>query len=67
MITDRFSKLVKPVLLNRITSNAVAQAFVTHWVFVYGPLVQLLADNGSQFASKFSQAFVAFYISGICL
>lgn len=33
----------------------MAQAFVTYWVFVYGPLVQSLSDNRSQFASKFFQ------------
>ena len=55
VITDRFSKLVRTVPLKRITARAVAQAFVTHWVFSYGPSVILLSDNGPQFTAKFFQ------------
>lgn len=55
VITDRFSKLVRTVRLKKITAAAVAIAFVNHWVFVYGPPVHLLSDNGSQFTSKFFQ------------
>ena len=35
--TDIFSKLVRTVPLKRITAPEVAKAFVTYWVFVYGP------------------------------
>jgi transposase InsO family protein len=38
---------------------AVAEAFCDHWVFVYGPPVSLLTDNGPQFAAKFFQAACA--------
>ena len=55
VITDRFSKLVRTVPLKKITAVAVAQAFVTHWVFVYGPPARLLSDNGKQFSARFFQ------------
>lgn len=54
-ISDRYSKLVRTVPLERITAAQVAFAFVHHWVFVHGPPVKLLSDNGTQFASKFFQ------------
>ena len=37
LITDRCTKLVRTVPLKGISASAVAQAFVTHWVFTYGP------------------------------
>ena len=55
VITDRFTKLVRTVPLKGISAFAVAQAFVTHWVFNYEPPVDLIADNGRQFTSKFFQ------------
>ena len=55
VITDRFSKLVRTVPLKRITAADIAKAFVTHWVFIYGPPVKVLSDNGKQFTSKFFQ------------
>ncbi|CAN8076688.1 unnamed protein product [Agarophyton chilense] len=55
VITDRFSKLVRTVPLRKISALSVAQAFVLHWVFVYGPPVKLLSDNGRPFASRFSE------------
>jgi hypothetical protein len=36
VMCDRSSKLVRTVPLRSITSLAVAQAFCSHWVFVYG-------------------------------
>ncbi len=45
-ITDRYSKLVRTIPLAKITAIEVAEAFVHHWVFVYGPPVSLLSDNG---------------------
>jgi hypothetical protein len=59
VIADRCSKLTRTVPLRVTTSLAVAQAFCDHWVFVYGPPVSLLTDNGSQFAAKFFQAACA--------
>ena len=58
VITDRFSKLTKTVPLKTVTSFNVATAFCRNWVFVYGPPVYLLSDNGGQFTSK--------YFSTIC-
>ena len=55
VISDRFTKLVRTVPLSNIKAVTVAGAFVTHWVFVYGPPLDLLSDNGSQFASKLFQ------------
>lgn len=55
VITDRFTKLTQIVPLRTITAEAVAAAFVIHWVFKYGTPKQTLTDNGSQFASKFMQ------------
>ena len=52
VMCDRFSKLVRTRPLKRVTALAVAEAFVTHWVLVYGPPADLLSDNGSQFASR---------------
>lgn len=55
VIMDLFSKLVRTVALKRITAAEVSKAFVHHWVFVYGPRVHLLPDNGKQFIAKFFQ------------
>ncbi|CDF33203.1 unnamed protein product [Chondrus crispus] len=55
VITDRFSRLVRTVPLKRITAAEIAKAFVHHWVFVYGPPVTVLADNGKQFVSRLFQ------------
>ena len=55
VITDRFSKLVRSIPLKRITAYEVAKAFVTHWIFIYGPPRDVLTDNGGQFASRFFQ------------
>jgi Chromo (CHRromatin Organisation MOdifier) domain/Integrase zinc binding domain/Integrase core domain len=56
VICDRFSKLVVTVPLKKITALTVAQAFCNHWVFVYGPPLKLLSDNGSQFGARFFQS-----------
>jgi transposase InsO family protein len=37
----------------------VARAFVDQWVYVYGPPVSLLTDNGPQFTAKLFQAACA--------
>ena len=53
VVSNRFTKLVRTVPLNKITAAAVAEALTRHWAFVYGPPVYLLSDSGSQFLSKF--------------
>ena len=53
VIVDRFTKLVKTVPLKNISASSVARAFVTHWVFKFGPPTDLISDNGNQFTSKF--------------
>ena len=47
VISDRYSKLVRTLPLQKITAAHIAQAFVHHWVFVYGPPLRLLPDNGT--------------------
>jgi RNase H-like domain found in reverse transcriptase/Reverse transcriptase (RNA-dependent DNA polymerase)/Integrase zinc binding domain/Integrase core domain/Chromo (CHRromatin Organisation MOdifier) domain/Retroviral aspartyl protease len=59
VIADRYSKLTRTVPLRTTTALVVAQAFCDHWVFVYGPPVSLLTDNGPQFTAKFFQAVCA--------
>ena len=53
VITDRLTKLVRTVPLKGISASAMARAFVNHWVFTYGPPLDLISDNGRQFTSKF--------------
>lgn len=55
VISDRYSKLVRTVPLKKISAADIALAFVHHWVFVYGPPVKLLSDNGKQFTARFFQ------------
>ena len=55
VISDRYSKLVRTVPLKNIAAAHIAQAFVHHWVFVYGPPLKLLSDNGKQFTARFFQ------------
>ena len=56
VIADRYTKITRTVPLRTITALTVAQAFCEHWVYIYGPPVSLLSDNGPQFAAKFFQA-----------
>ena len=53
VICDRFTKLVRTVPLTSISSAKVAAAFIKHWIFVYGPPVSVLSDNGKQFTARF--------------
>ncbi|CDF36784.1 unnamed protein product [Chondrus crispus] len=64
VISDRYSKLVRTVPLKKISAAYIAQAFVHHLVFVYGPPVKLLSDNGTQFTARFFQNVCR--ILGIC-
>lgn len=52
VIVHRFSKLVRTVPLKRITAAAIGKFFTLHWIFFYGPPLQLLSDNGSKFNSR---------------
>lgn len=45
-IVDRLKTLVRSVLLNGVPAGEVFLAFFTHWVFLYGPPTDLIADNG---------------------
>ena len=55
VISDRYTKLTKTVPLKSQSATEVAKAFVNEWVFNYGPPLDLLADNGKCFTSKFFQ------------
>ena len=55
VMTDRYSKLVPAIPLKRITAYEIAGAFVSYWIFTYGPPLDVLTDNGGQFTSKFFQ------------
>ena len=55
VISDRYSKLVRTVPLKKITAAHIVQAFVHHWIFVYGPPVKFLSDIGTQFTARFFQ------------
>lgn len=50
-----FSKLAQTVPIKLSTAAALAQAFFRHWVFVYGPTIDLLSDNGPKSTSEFHQ------------
>ena len=52
VICDRYTKLVRTIPLSSISSNKVTLAFLKHWVFVYGPPVSVLSDNGKQFTAR---------------
>lgn len=47
--------LTRTVPLKRITATAIVQAFIKEWVYVYGPPLNLLSDNGKTFVAKFFQ------------
>jgi hypothetical protein len=53
VISDRFSKLTRTILMRTTTALAVAKEFCTHCVFFYGPPRILLSDNCTQFTAKF--------------
>ena len=55
MITDRLYTLICTVTLKRIAAVGIAKAFFTHWVFIYGPPVKVVSDNGKKFTSEFFQ------------
>lgn len=53
VIKDRFTKLVRTVLLRGVTTAKIAKQFVNKWAFSYGPPIKLIAENGHQFKSRF--------------
>jgi hypothetical protein len=53
VIADRYTKVTRTVPLRTVTALSVARAFVDQWVYVYGPPVSLLTDNGPQFRANF--------------
>ncbi len=50
-IMDRFSRYVVAVPLVTKDAEIVAQAIVTHWIYVYGPPKRILSDNGTEFTA----------------
>jgi len=55
VIVDRFSKMTRAILLQRIDAETIAAAFLDHWVAAYGPPATVLSDNGPQFRFTFFQ------------
>lgn len=55
LVPEQFPKLLWTVLLKQITAEAITQAFNTHWMLIWGPIVNLLSAEGPQFISKFFQ------------
>ena len=53
IIFDRFSKLVRAVVLAGTTATDVSSAFFRDWIAVYGPPGTVLTDKGSQFSFLF--------------
>lgn len=43
----------KTIPMKGISAADVRKQFVNSWVFNYGPLLELVADNGVCFTSKF--------------
>jgi hypothetical protein len=48
-----FSKLVQTVALPIQTAEGLSRVFIERWVEIYGIPEVLLADNGSNFSSRF--------------
>eukprot|EP00171_Calliarthron_tuberculosum_P022605 IDg22605t1 len=55
VIVDRFTKMVRAILLKTVSVFDVAKAFTRHWAFAYGIPKTVLTDNGKQFSAKFLQ------------
>lgn len=58
--SERYSKLVWTVPINRISAAQISLAFVHHRVVVYGFPLTLSSNNGKQFTAKFFQHFCWF-------
>lgn len=54
-ITESFLKLVRAVLPNGVTSTEVGKKVLNHGAFSYGPPLDPIKDNGSQFTSRIFQ------------
>jgi transposase InsO family protein len=59
VIADRYTKVTRTVPPRTVTVLSVAWAFVDQCVYVYGPPVSLLTENGPQVTAKFFQAACA--------
>ena len=51
-IIDLFSKFAVAIPLRQHESHTVAEAFVTHWVALFGAPVSILTDQGPEFQSR---------------
>lgn len=58
VITDRFTKLTKPVSMKRIFAAQVAKCFVNTWAFNYNTLSKLLSYNGGFLRQSISKTYV---------
>lgn len=53
VIVDRFTKLVRSILLNATTAVEIYKAFTSHWAFSYVIPKSLITVNGKQFNPEF--------------
>ena len=56
VITDRFTKLVRTVVLRDTKSATLAAAFLEHWVYAYGAPIYLLTDNAQNLIARFFES-----------
>lgn len=56
VITDRFSKFVRSISLQTTTATIVSDAFMDHFMFLYGAPEYVLTDIGKWFFSMFFDA-----------
>lgn len=52
VINNRFTKLVKVIPLCEASAAEVVKPFLHHRVFIYGPLIDLIAEICRQLRSK---------------
>ena len=53
VITDRFSKLVRAILMGQIRAVDCAYVLLDYWIGAYGSPDQVLSDGGPQFTAQF--------------
>ena len=52
VITDAWSKFTKCCILRNKTADAVAEAFITEWISLFGPPLEICTDQGKEFINK---------------
>ena len=55
VITDAFSKYTNLIALPNKEATTVTRAIFEHWICTFGPMKQLLTDNGKEFANNINK------------